>query len=102
MARLRQSSVGRIPAKTNKLFISVGRRHPVTMQKTSLISLLMNREWALRHQTSEQYSAAEYTKAKVTVRNVIAAAPQVNPTNRLQGPTCVVNFFAVTQGVGGT
>ena len=35
MARLWRSSVGMIPAKTIKLPIGEGRRHPVTMCKAS-------------------------------------------------------------------
>ena len=93
MAGLRRSSIGKIPAKTNKLSISVGRRHTVTMRKASLIGLLMSRVWTLLHQTSEQYFAAEYTKARVAVRNVVAPAPQVDPANCLKSPTRVLNFF---------
>ena len=47
MARLRQSSVGRIPAKTNKSSIGVECRRTVTLRKASLIGLLMKRVWKL-------------------------------------------------------
>ena len=73
MTCLQQSSVGRVPSKTNKLSIGVRRRHLVTM-----IGLLMSRVWALQHQTGKQYSAAEYTRARVAVHNVVAPAPQVD------------------------
>ena len=49
--------------------------HPVTMRKALLISLIMSRVWALRHQTGEQYSAAKCTRARVAVLNVVAPAP---------------------------
>jgi len=35
----------------------------------------MRRVWALRHQTGVHYSAAEWTKIKVAVRNIVAPAP---------------------------
>ena len=93
MACLWRSSVGRIPAKTNKLSIGVGRRNPVTMRKASLIGLLMSRMWALPHQTSKQYSATECTWVRVAVPNVVAPAPQIDPANHLKSPTHAVNFF---------
>ena len=93
MARSRRSSVGRIPAKTNRLSVGVERRHPVTMRSASLIGLLMRRVWVLRHQTGAQYSAAECTRARVAVRNVVAPAPQVDPASRLRSPTRVVSFL---------
>ena len=93
ITRLRRSSVGKIPAKTNKLSIGVGHRHPVTMCKRSLIGLLISRVWALRHQKGEQYSAAKCTRARVAVRNVVAPAPQVDLANHLKSPTRVVDFL---------
>ena len=87
MAHWRRSSVERISAKTNELSTVVGRRHPVTIRIASLIGLLMSRVWALRHQTGEQYSAAECARTIVAVRNVVAPAPQVDPANRLKSPT---------------
>ena len=76
--------MGILPDKKKKLSIGVGRRHPVTRPKTSLIGLLMRRVWALRHQTGEQYSAAECTRTRVAVHNVVAPAPQVDPANCLK------------------
>ena len=92
MARLRQSSVGRIPAKRNKLSIGMSR-HPVTMHKASLIGSLISRMWALWYQTGEQYSAAECTSTRVAVRNAVAPAPQVDPANSLKSPTRILNFL---------
>ena len=34
------------------------------------------RVWALRHQAGAQYSAAEWSRAEVPVRSVVAAQPQ--------------------------
>ena len=53
----------------------------------------MSRVWAFRHQTSEQYSAAKCTRARVDVRNAVAPAPQVDTANRLQNPTRVAKFL---------
>ena len=76
MTPLRRSSVGRVLIKTNKLSIGVGCRHPVTMRKT-LIDLFMRRVWALRDQRGKQYSAAECTRARMAVRNVVAPTLQL-------------------------
>ena len=43
--------------------------------KASLMARSVRRVWALRHQTGAQYSSAEWTKDKVTFRNVVAPAP---------------------------
>ena len=60
----------------------------------SVIDRLVNeRVWALRHQTSEQYSAAEYSKARVAVSKDVAPAPQVNLANRRKSPKRVLNFL---------
>ena len=56
MALLRRSWM---PARAYKSSVGVGRKHPVTRRKTSLIGLSMRRVRALRHQTGEQYSAME-------------------------------------------
>ena len=93
IACLRQTSVGRMLAKTNKLSIGLGRRYSVTMCKTSLIGMLIRRVWALRHQTSEQYSAIECTRTRVAESNIVAPAFQVDLASRLKNPTRVVNFL---------
>jgi len=48
---------------------------------------------ALRHQTGAQYSAVEWTRARVAVRRVVAPAPQPEPASRLRSATCDVNFL---------
>ena len=57
------------------------------------MGLSMRRVRALRLQTGAQYSAAEWIKAKVAMRNVLAPVPQLDPARRLKRPTCVVNFL---------
>ena len=52
VASLRRSSVGWMSA-------AVGRRHPVTIRKASLMAGSVRQVWALRHQTGAQYSAVE-------------------------------------------
>ena len=51
---LRRSSVGGIPSKIGRLSADVGRRHPVTIRKASLMAGSMKRVQALRHQTGAQ------------------------------------------------
>jgi len=60
VAPLRRSSAGWMPARIGRLFADVGRRHPVTIRRASLMAGLMRRVWALRHQTGAQYSAVEW------------------------------------------
>ena len=43
----------------------------------------MSLVWALRHQTGEQYSAAECTRGRVAVCNVVAPAPQIDPVSQI-------------------
>jgi len=39
-----------------------------------------------------QYSAAEWIKGRVAIRNVLASEPHLEPANRLKSPTRAVNF----------
>ena len=57
VAPWRRSSAGWMPVRTGRLFVVVGRRHPVTMCKASLRTLSIRRVCALRHQADAQYSA---------------------------------------------
>jgi len=71
----------------------LGRRHPVTILKASLIAGSIRRVWVLRHQTGAQFSAVEYTRARVAVRNVVATAPQLEPASHLKSATRDVIFL---------
>jgi len=79
-----------MPARMGRLFAGVGRRHPVTIRKASLMVVSMRRVWALRHQTGAQNSAVEGTKARVAIRRVVAPAPQPEPAR--QGFVVVFDF----------
>ena len=57
-------SFGLMPAKASKLSVGVARRHPMTMSKASLVESI-RRARALRHRTGAQYSAVEWTRARV-------------------------------------
>ena len=57
VAPLRRSSADWMPARIGRLSAGVGRRHPVTIRKASLMAESMRWVWALRHQTGAQYSA---------------------------------------------
>ena len=59
VASWRRSSAGWMPGKTERSFVGVGRKHPVTMHKASLKTLSMRRVCALRHQAGAQYFAVE-------------------------------------------
>jgi len=93
VAPLRRSSVGWMSARIGRLSAGVGRRHPVTIRKASLMAGSMKRVWALRHYTEAQYSAVECTMAKVAVRRVVAPAPQPEPASRLRSTTRDVSFL---------
>ena len=57
VAPLWRSSAGWMPVRTGRLSAGVGRRHPVTIRKAWLMTGLMRRVWAPRHQTGGRYSA---------------------------------------------
>ena len=100
VAPLRRSSAGWMPARIGRLSAGVGRRHPVTIRKASLMAGSMRRVWALRHQTATQYSAVEWTRARLAVRNVVAPAPHQAASirvRRVMSASC-----EVTRGVGDT
>jgi len=92
VAPLRWSSAGWMPARIGRLSAGVGRRHPVTIRKASLMVGSMRRAWALRHQIGAQYSAVEWTRARVAVLNVVAPALQPEPASRLRSATRDVSF----------
>jgi len=82
-----------MPARIGGLSDGVGRRHPVSIRKASLMAGSMRRVWALRYQTGAQYSAVEWTRARVTFRNVVVPAPQPEPASRLRSATRVLSFL---------
>jgi len=90
---MRRSSAGWMPARMGRLHAGVGRRHPVTIRKASLMAGSISRVSALRHQTGAQYSAVECTRARVVVRRVVAEAPQPEPARRLRNATRDVSFL---------
>jgi len=80
------SNTGKRPARIGWLTASVGRRHPVTVRKASFITRSMRRMWALRHQTGAQYSAVEWTRAKVAVATLLPQqrSPSQQATSRVR------------------
>jgi len=102
VATLRRSSAGWMAARVGRLSAGVGRMHPVTIRKASLMAGSMRRVWALRHQTGAQYSAVECTRVSVGIRRVVAPAPNrsqqaASGARRVMSASC-----EVTQGVGDT
>jgi len=103
LAPLGRSSTGLMPARTGRLSAGVGRRHPVTVGKASLMAGSMSRVWSLCHQKGTQYSAIELMdQGKVAVRSLVSAASQIEPASCLRSTTRDVSFCKVTRGVGGT
>ena len=84
---MRRSSGGWMLARMGGLSTGVGRRHPVTIRKASLMVGSMRQVWALRHQTRVQYSAVECTRARVVVRRVVAEALQPEPASHFRSTT---------------
>ena len=87
-------------ARIGRLSAGVGRRHPVTIRKASLMAGSMRRVWALRHQTGVQHSAVECTRARVAIRRVVAQASHPEPASRLR--SAMSASCEVMQGVGDT
>ena len=64
------------------------------MLSALLITGSIKRVWALRHHTGgAQYSAVEYTRARVAVLRTEAPAPQAVPASRLINETLVLSFL---------
>jgi len=92
VALLRRSSSGWMSAKIGRLSTGVGRRHPVTIRKASLMAGSMKWVWAMRHQTGAQYSAVECSRGRVAIRRILAPAPQPQPASSGDA-TCDVSFL---------
>jgi len=93
VAPLWRSSAGWMPVRIGRLSAGVGRRHPVTICKASLMAASMRHIWALRHQTGAQYSAVKCTRARVALHNFVAPVPQLEPASRLRSMTRDVSFL---------
>jgi len=93
VAPLQRSLADWMPARIGRLSTGVRRKHPVTIRKASLMVGSMRRVWALRHQTGAQYSAVEWTRARVAVRNAVVPAPQPEPASRHRSATHDVSFL---------
>jgi len=74
VAPLRRSPAGWISARMGSLSAGVGRRHPVTISRASLMAVSKRWIWALRHHTGAQYSAVEWTRARVATRSVVCSS----------------------------
>ena len=67
---------------------------PVTaIRQASLMVGSIRRLWALPHQTGAQYSAAECTRTRLALHNVVVPAPQPEPASRLRSATRDVSFL---------
>ena len=84
---------GWVTEKIGRMSAGIGHKYPVTIRKTSLITGSMRRVWAQLHQAGAQYSAVEWTRAKLAVRNFVAPAPQPEPESRFKMVTRDINFL---------
>ena len=82
-----------MPTRIGRLSAGVGRRHPVTIRKASLMAGSMRRVSALRHQTGAQYSEVKCNRAEAAIRRVAAPAAQPEPASRLRSATRDANFL---------
>jgi len=93
VAPMRRSTAGCLPMRIGRLSTGVGRRHPVTIRKASLMARSIKRVRALQRQTRAQHSAVECISARVAVSRVFAEAPQSEPANCLRNSTRDVSFL---------
>jgi len=82
-----------MPAGIGRLSVGAGHRYPVTIRKASLMTASVRRMWPLRRYALVQYSAVEWTKAKVAVCNFVVPAPQLEPASGLKCATGDVSFL---------
>lgn len=110
LMRWSSDSTSKMPdVRAWRLSVGVGRRHPVTKRRASLMGHSIRPVWAFRHQTDghfAQYSTAEWIRAMVAVWSVVAPAPQLEPdllsANRLMRPTRFESSLPVTPNCDGT
>jgi len=82
-----------MPVRIGRVSAGLRRGHPVTIHKASLTMGSMRRVSAQRHQTGAQFSVVEWTRARVAVRNGVAAAPQLEPSSHLRSLMRDVSFL---------
>jgi len=68
-----------MPASVVRLSAGIGRWHPVTVCKGSLIAASMRQVWALRHQTGVQYSAVESNRLRWPFATLLFQHPSKLP-----------------------
>ena len=93
LAALRRSSADWPLARMVRLSAVVESRHPITICKALFMDGSIRRMWVLQHQTRAQYSAVECTRAKVSVRNVVARASAPESATRLNSAMRDVIFL---------
>ena len=108
VAPLRRSSAGWMPARTGRLSAGVGRRHPVTIRKVSLMVGSIRRVWALRLQAG---AAPKQERSTLQLNGqgpgcLFATLLLQRPSRSQQAASRVrrgmLASCGVTQGVGGT
>jgi len=77
-----------MPARIGRLSTGVGRRHPVTIRKASLMARMIT---AARNRSAVLCS--RWTRDRVAVRNFVAPSPQPEPASRLRSATRDVSFL---------
>ena len=74
VAQLRRSSAGWMPARIGRLSAGIGRRHPVTIRKASLMARMIT---AARNRSAVLCS--RWTRDRVAVRNFVDPVPKPEP-----------------------
>jgi len=91
-------STGWIPVRIGRLSADVGRIHPVTAYKASLMTGSMRRVWAQQHQAGAQYSAIG-TGPRWLLATLL---PQPEPANRFRVRCVSSAFCKVVRCIGDT
>ena len=97
---LRRSSAGGIPVRIGRLSAGLGRRHPVTIRKASLMPGLTRRVLALWHQTGAQYSAVELPGLRWLFTTLLLQHRSQSQQAASGVRRVMSTFCEVTQGVG--
>ena len=93
VAPLRRSSAGWMPARIGRLSAGVGTQASSHFSQGVVDGGVNKASMSTTAQTRAQYSAVEWTRARVAVRNVFAPAPQPEPASRLRSATRDVSFL---------
>jgi len=96
-----RSSAGWMPARIGRLSAGVGRRHPVTIRKVSLMVGSIGRVLALRHQTGESTLLSNEPRLGWLIATLLLQYPSQSQQATSRVRRVMLASCKVTQGVGG-